>query len=134
MCNAHYLRWWRHGDPLHGRAMMGEPMQWIAALPRDKGECIEWPFGVANNGSGTSYGSVRFEGRAQMASHVVAVVFHAPAPEGKPYAAHRCGNSLCSRPQHIYWASGAENQADRKLHGTAGNDKAKHVRTIIRPD
>jgi hypothetical protein len=35
-------------------------------------------------------------------------------------AAHHCGkgNEGCTNPKHIYWATSAQNQSDRIIHGT----------------
>ncbi len=42
-------------------------------------------------------------------------------PEGKPEAAHSCGNGGggCFNPNHLYWASKAENYRDRVTHGVS---------------
>ncbi|WP_420820099.1 HNH endonuclease [Rhizobium freirei] len=33
-------------------------------------------------------------------------------------AAHRCGNNSCVNPNHVRWATQAENEEDKRAHGT----------------
>lgn len=48
---------------------------------------------------------------------LVCEAFHGPAPK-KAHAAHRDGNPHNNTAANLYWASPAENCADRKRHGT----------------
>jgi hypothetical protein len=52
------------------------------------------------------------------------------AAHGKPkrddlHAAHSCGNPQCVNPKHIRWATPAENNQDKILHGTT-NEGERH--------
>jgi hypothetical protein len=48
-------------------------------------------------------------------------------------AAHLCGNRSCFNGAHLRWATRAENEADKLLHGTAGrkltNEQAAEIRS-----
>lgn len=60
-CNAHYLRWRRHGDPLGGGTARGEPMRFYMEVVRtydDSDECLTWPFGTNEPGNGRARISV----------------------------------------------------------------------------
>jgi hypothetical protein len=43
---------------------------------------------------------------------------HGTPPEPGLEAAHSCGVRLCCNPQHLRWATTAENAADKRIHGT----------------
>lgn len=114
-CNAHYLRQWRHGDPLHGRAVEGDPLHWLRSLVGHEGdECVLWPFRASEQ----NYGLVRYEGRSQIASRIMCRLAHGEPPPGKPWALHSCHTPQCCNPNHLRWGSEAENSADRKGDGT----------------
>ena len=55
--------------------------------------------------------------RERYVHRLVALLSGAPIEVGKQ-AAHRCGNSRCINPEHIYSATQAENESDKKAHGT----------------
>lgn len=113
-CTIHYSRWRRHGDPEGGiERGIGRRLA-LEALCSDTDECIPWP--LAKNHKG--YGSIVVDGKKFVAHRWIAIQVHGPAPTDKPEAAHSCGNSWCTNPRHIRWASAKENSADRKMHGT----------------
>lgn len=109
MCNAHYLRNWRHGSPTAGTAMYGAPqaeLERILNAPATD-ECILWPFGRS-----IGYGQIRIDGKPHRVHNVVCRHFHGE-PQGRRYqAAHSCGNKLCANPRHLRWATPVENRRD----------------------
>lgn len=48
----------------------------------------------------------------------VCMAFHGLPPEGLPHAAHRDGDKQNNRPGNLRWASIAENNEDRRAHGS----------------
>lgn len=128
LCNAHYQRWQRHGDPLAGRTMDGEPLRWIenVALKYHKDDCLPWPFSKASNG----YGLV-WVGWMTSASRAVCERAHGAPPSPDYDAAHSCGKGHlgCVNPKHLSWKTASENQRDMLIHGTHGrgerNSQAK---------
>jgi hypothetical protein len=74
-----------------------------------------WPYAKANYG----YGEVVVDGRKRLAHRIVCELANGPAPEGKNDAAHSCNNRLCINPNHLRWATRAENIDDMVGHGTA---------------
>lgn len=131
MCQAHYKRWWRHGNATAGasfRAGSGEPMRWLLAhVDYDGPECLPWPF--ARDPSG--YAVI---GRPkQVASRVMCEMAHGAPPSPQHEAAHNCGRGHegCVNPSHLRWDTVAGNAADRVLHGTdtRGEKNASHKLT-----
>lgn len=118
LCPKHYLRWWRYGDPLFTViAAHGEPWAWLLAHRTHTGEgCLTWPFGRNPDG----YGAIDQETNGTLLAHrKMCELAHGPAPTPEHEAAHGCGNGHggCCHPEHLRWATHAENMADMKLHG-----------------
>lgn len=113
MCNAHYLRWYRHGSPTAGGTPTGTVLPWLAEQTRkETDDCILFPFA-----SDAGYGVVRFEGRTMYASRAVAIMCYGEQPGME--AAHSCKNKLCCNKRHIRWDTHAGNMADMIEHGTS---------------
>lgn len=116
-CGPHYTRLLRHGDPLGGRHSPGTCIQWLEDnVSHNSAECLYWPF--ADGGHG--YGAVQFHGRMTTASRAMCVLAHGEPPLAEMEAAHNCGRGHlgCVNPQHLRWATRAENMADKIRHGT----------------
>jgi hypothetical protein len=119
LCNRHYLRWKKFGDPLLGKdkAANGAPLAFVQeALNSEGDECILWPFARKSEGQGCLW----VDGRIRVASQYVCEVAHGPAPSDVHQAAHSCGKGHlgCVNKQHLSWKTPKENAADRIIHGT----------------
>lgn len=69
---------------------------------------------------GSGYFSVYSDGgRYATVNRAVAAAFHGPAPSDEHEAAHLDGNPANNRPSNLAWKTPAENEADKRLHGTA---------------
>lgn len=55
------------------------------------------------------------------AHRLVCEAFNGPSPSGKHCCAHRDGNPSNNIPDNLYWATYAENAADRERHGKTAN-------------
>ena len=129
-CNAHYLRWYRHGDPLSGGGALapaGAPLQFAQSVMKSASiECIPWPFPASYGGK---YGRITIDGAAVSVHRWMCQQIHGDPPTDQHEAAHSCGNSICCNPSHIRWATHAENLEDRIKHGTAPRgERAGNVR------
>lgn len=108
------------------RDQAGKPMStpfkarngdWLAyadsLIGTDEQDCIFWPFG--NSG----LPSVTLDGKKMLATRYLCAKRHGEPKPGDE-AAHSCGKGhlRCVNPNHLRWATHAENEADKLLHGT----------------
>jgi hypothetical protein len=126
-CNDHYRRFRRHGDPEGGGTAQGALRRWIdeVALHYTGDDCLIWPFGRDKDG----YAQGRHPGlRTGRAYRAVCELAHGAPPTSGHEAAHSCGRGHegCVAPAHLSWKTHAENEADKKAHGTliVGSDHA----------
>lgn len=97
----------------------GKAWRWILDhrdYPHDY--CLIWPFSREGR---VGRGQMGVNGRTGWAHRFMCEAAHGPAPEGRPQAAHSCGNGHkgCVNPRHLSWKSNSENQLDRTRHGRA---------------
>jgi hypothetical protein len=116
-CNAHYQRWWKHGDPTAGRTARGVigPYLRDVVLTYTGDECLLWPFATTDG-----YGRVWHKGKVEIVSRVVCEIEHGPAPSPDYDAAHSCGNGDkgCVTKRHLSWKTRSGNMEDARAHGT----------------
>lgn len=123
-CHAHYYRWRKHGDPLGGRTPNGVHRKWIAEHVSHEGaECLIWPFQFSAKG----YGQIVVKGRNTQASRYMCELAHGAPSTGKHEAAHSCGVHACCNPNHLRWATPAENDADKIVHGRTNRGKKHYL-------
>ena len=91
--------------------------EWMRAQVGQKFDgCLMWPF----SRTWTGYGQVSYERRIQKAHRVMCIMAHGEPPSPTHVAAHSCGRGQdgCVNPDHLAWKTPAENQLDRRAHGT----------------
>lgn len=109
-----------------GGKNISKARDWLKAhVGFDGPECLTWPFGYDADG----YGCLVYEGKAQRAARIMCKLVNGPPPEGKPMAAHDCGNGHrgCVHPKHVMWKSWKENAADRIRDGRQATGKRGHL-------
>lgn len=118
LCNRHYRRFQRHGDPLAGGIPNGEPFRYYTeiVLNHHSDECLFWPYGRISAG----YALMSAEGKDRYVHRYVCAAENGPPPTPRHEAAHSCGNGHlgCVSRKHLSWKTPADNQRDKRLHGT----------------
>jgi hypothetical protein len=118
LCNMHYQRLKKHGDPQMGRTPNGEPQLFFnkTVLTFTGEDCLIWPYARDNHGYARMFDGKRMKSVSRMVCEKI----NGPSTVDKPHAAHSCGKGLmaCVSPKHLRWASVSENMKDRTLHNT----------------
>lgn len=115
-CSIHYARLINHGDPLGGGRYLGAPRAFVERLLTETHtECVFWPFATSRG-----YAYMAWNGKYVSVSRLLCRLVHGDPPDESMQAAHRCGKGKkgCVNPACLYWATKAENEADKLVHGT----------------
>lgn len=86
-----------------------------------QGECLVWTWGKDKDG----YGKLKWQGRDRRAHQVAHELAIGPIPEGLGVL-HRCHNTSCIRPEHLYAGDGSQNMADMVDAGRAREQTKTH--------
>lgn len=97
----------------------GKGIAWILAHVGHTGnECLIYPLKAHRRG----YAVVGVNGERPLVGRLMCELVNGPPPTPKHEAAHSCGrgDKGCVNPKHLSWKTRAENQQDRRKHGTQG--------------
>ncbi|TPJ76889.1 Lrp/AsnC family transcriptional regulator [Mesorhizobium sp. B2-6-3] len=129
-CRAHYLRWFRHGDPLAGGTFYGEAQEYYrtVVLAHNADVCLFWPYGT------NAYGYPMMGGK--YVNRLVCEEEHGPPPSENLDAAHSCGKGAqgCVARRHVSWKTRSGNHADKVLHGTDSRGERSSSAKLTRRD
>lgn len=114
LCNTHYLRQKRHGDPLY-TPPSDEERFWKQVLrTSDPDECWFWQGGKNWQG----YGRFHVGYRSVPAHRVAFNLTHPSNPLGKKeFCLHICDNPTCCNPKHLTRGDHTINMRDREVRG-----------------
>ena len=109
LCDMHYKRWRKHGDPLGGNERFATPEEAFLArtepIVGDPG-CIIWTGALDRDG----YGHLRVDGRKMLAHRYAWERQHGPIPDGMEVD-HACWERACVNPEHLRLATRSQNSA-----------------------
>lgn len=97
-------------------------LEWLEAHVDHAGnDCLLWPGSRNWNG----YGNFQVNGKVRYAHRTMCELAHGAPPSPGHVAAHSCGRGQdgCVNPKHLSWKSPADNQLDRRVHGTSKRRK-----------
>lgn len=118
LCDPHYKRLLRHGNPLAGKTDRGAAIRFYedVVLVYLGDECLVWPFDRKRNG----YAGMRHDGKSVLVSRRVCEEVNGPPPSPDHEAAHSCGGGHlgCVSKWHLSWKTSKENKADKLIHDT----------------
>jgi len=135
MCQKHYARDRRHGNPsVVTRAVPGDLLSWLQRhVSYESDDCIRWPYAYRPDGypAGTKYNGKRMCGH-----RVMCFLAHGAPPTTDHEAAHSCGNGSggCLNPRHLRWATPLENQQDKSMHGTTMRGSTHYAAKLTTSD
>lgn len=111
MCNTHYTRWRKHGDPLFTQTYYGNPEAAFLARtePLVWSGCIVWT-GMLDAGG---YAQLRVNGRMVPAHRYSWERENGPIPDGL-FVDHQCHERSCVNAEHLRLATRKQNGANRR--------------------
>lgn len=113
LCNKHYTRLWKGGDPnIPSRFELTPEERFRAKLgPKDPVTgCIEWAGGQDKDG----YGYIRKGGKTAKTHRLAWELKHGPIPDGL-HVLHRCDNPPCCNDVHLFLGTNTDNVVDKTL-------------------
>jgi len=112
VCNRHYTRLQRHGDPLIAKRLwkVSRAERLAAYTDRSGGPNACWPWTKALNDAG--YGVIaNRDGGTAIASRAAYEIAHDAALDPDVDVMHLCNNPPCCNPAHLRAGTRAKNQA-----------------------
>jgi hypothetical protein len=106
LCNKHYTRWWRHGNPTATKRILGDDeSRFLSKVLKHPDGCWEW---TAGRSGGPGYGAFSLGQRKVGAHRWSYENFVGPIPEGLELD-HLCRNPGCVNPDHLEPVTRSEN-------------------------
>lgn len=121
LCDTHYRRFRKYGDPLIGAAptKQGDVREFFHSVVStyEGNDCLIWPYARSSAG----YGKMKRNGKMREVHRLICEDAHGPAPTPEHEAAHSCGKGhlACVTKGHLSWKTAKGNSEDRVTHGTS---------------
>lgn len=81
------------------------------------------------------YGNIQIKGECFLSHRVSSVMAHGEVLPSAPFVLHRCDNTSCVNPNHLFRGTYADNNKDRDIKGRArvakGNDHYSKTRPLF---
>lgn len=122
LCNKHYKRYLKYGDPNLGRSRYSSPKESFAARTVWHSDCLMWVGAKTADG----YGVMIDKGSKKLAHRYAWESHNGEIPEGMSLD-HTCWNRACCNIKHLRLATHAENLANRK---SAQSNSSSGVRNV----
>lgn len=120
-CDGHYQRLYFRNDlvdkkPVKQYASRGAGVEFLKKLKNTKVDtCVNWPYGKDSK----NYGAVFYKGKRIKAHRVARIIYDGiENPPKDVFACHKCDNSLCVNPRHIYFGDAQSNRIDMFTYRT----------------
>ena len=133
MCQTHYRRAKVHGSADGFSPRHRKRFRWIEDhVSHQSDDCLIWPFSVGDHGRGT----MTVDRRAMSAPRYMCMLAHGAPPAESMQTAHSCGNGHigCMNPRHLRWATAAENESDKAMHGTVRRGQKVNTSKLTETD
>lgn len=109
-CRAHYLRWYRFGDPLASAPRKTPEQRYLEKVDRrGADDCWPWIGAYAT----VDRGAFRWKGKTRIATRVGWEIEHGEGP-GELHVCHTCDHGWCHNPGHWFLGTHQDNMSDLK--------------------
>ena len=113
MCDMHYRRLKRHGNPdivLQAKGLSLKQRFYNSVIVKDG--CWDWSKKINSNG----YTALFFDGK-WMTGNRASWILHISSILPGMHVLHKCDNRKCTNPDHLFLGSNSENVADKVSKG-----------------
>jgi hypothetical protein len=108
MCDKHYSRVRKYGDPyIYKRVVGDDKKRFLESFVVSCVGCWEWSKRTHEKG----YGVFHLKGKLEQAHRAAWIIINGPIPEGL-YVLHKCNNRKCVNPDHLYLGTHQDNMND----------------------